>query len=86
MSAASDAERTLEWWDEQLAAKREALAAEPLSAELSADLEAAEGYREHAYTKASQLWEQEQDRDYAAQWASWAYGPDVNPVARGCRG
>ena len=36
--------------------------------------------RELAYSRASDAYDRQCEDDYAAQWASWAYGPDVNPI------
>lgn len=55
-----------------------ALRADPSNQQLVKDLAWAEKERAAVNAKAAAAWEREQDAEYAAQWASWAYGPDVN--------
>ncbi len=81
VSALAWAELSLESSEERLTAARSAIEASPLDPELRSAFEAAEGEREQRYAKASRLWNDEQGREYTAQWGSCAYGPDVNPVA-----
>ena len=79
MSRRADLETTLEWWDEDELPKLRAVALEiPPAPDAQTSLEASERARELAYKRAAEAWEREQDEEYAAQWASWAYGPDVN--------
>ena len=69
---------SLEYWDEELPHRRAALAADPDDRDLAFEVEAAEKMRKRAYAKASDAYDRECEDEYAGQWASWAYGPDVN--------
>lgn len=66
----------LENAEEQLAAYKAGLPAKP-TPEQKAWLWELQRRHDHALKKASDAYDRECEADYAAQWASWAYGPDV---------
>ena len=78
MNARESAEFSLEWWEDALPARRAAVLADPTNRDRLHELAIAEQMRERAYASASAAFDREQEAEYAAQWASWAYGPDVN--------
>ena len=83
MSALQRAESSLEWWDEtELPRLREVATADPTNVDAQTLLQRAENHRELAYVQASAAYDRECEVEYAAQWASWAFGPDVNEGTR----
>ena len=69
---------SLEYWYKELPRRRAALAEDPDNRDLAFEVEAAEKMHALAYGKASEAYDRECEAEYAGQWASWAYGPDVN--------
>lgn len=66
------------YWCEESKRLAAAVDAEPTHRQHRLDLAHAEKQREFYHDRAAAKWERECEVEYAAQWASWAYGPDVN--------